>query len=363
VVEGLTALRVALIYCGNGLGHAKRSVRILNRLLEQQSAIRSVVIFCDTNTSKELSKWRQIFLLRDRCALEVAAVSVPLRWNPNADYYSEWLLTWHRAIPSWDLQNFDYVLSDNLVEPLFYSKRVILIGSFFWHDVLFSAFSENKYVAKYKLVCQDLLAAAQPHMIANRYFATPAVNQQTTIHKVGLIPFCRVRTEERPNSLPLQVLIALGGARASDGVVNQLNRATRRLSDFGMKLFGSPALAQSLGTGCPEIEPFDFWDDNLDAIDLAIVRGGLGTISDCIAARVPMLYVDDSNPEIRFNHTRINQLQLGFPLESCLDEGTDIFTNPSVYARTLSNIAGFGLKGDVEAAEILGKLCGIGSHW
>ena len=188
-------------------------------------------------------------------------------------------------------------------------------------------------------------------MIANRYFATPAVDQQTTIHKVGLIPFCRVRSEERTNR-PSRILIALGGARAADGVINELSRAARKLHDFGMQVFGSPALAQLLGTECPEIEHFDFWDDHFDAMDLAIVRGGLGTISDCIAARVPMLYVDDSNPEIRFNHARINQLQLGFPLESCLGRSPDIFTNPSAYARALSNMAEFGLKGDIEAAAI-----------
>ena len=133
-----------------------------NRLIEQQSSIRSVAVFCDTHTSKELSKWREFLLLRERCALEVAAVSLPLRWNPNAEYYGEWLLTWHRAIPSWGLQNFDYVLSDNLVEPLFYSKHVILIGSFFWHDVLFFPRSARTNTSQDKLECVDFSRPLNP---------------------------------------------------------------------------------------------------------------------------------------------------------------------------------------------------------
>ena len=78
------------------------------------------------------------------------------------------------------------------------------------------------------------------------------------------------------NHLPSRILIALGGARAADGVINELSRAARKLHDFGMQVFGSPALAQLLGTECPEIEHFDFWDDHFDAMDLAIVRGRIG---------------------------------------------------------------------------------------
>src|SRR5215510_6886556 len=115
---------------------------------------------------------------------------------------------------SWRLADFDFVLSDNLVEPLLYSEHVVLSGSFLWHDVLSQAFGAIDDIGRYDRQCRELLASARPHIIANRYFATPAVCAQPNVHKVGLVHFSPINERRRFVSRRKRAVIALGAAHA-----------------------------------------------------------------------------------------------------------------------------------------------------
>jgi UDP:flavonoid glycosyltransferase YjiC (YdhE family) len=199
-------------------------------------------------------------------------------------------------------------------------------------------------------------------VIANRYFATPAIERQANVHKVGLVHYCKARDGKRLNKLPTRVLIGLGSAQAANGVADKLARAVDLMQEMGMSVFTSLSLSEKLAARCPQIQTFDFWNDDFDAIDLAVIRGGLGTVSDCIAAKIQMIYVDDPNPEIKFNQARLEELGIGLPLDRCLDEGREIFTNPFVYTRMLSKMSGFSLRGHVEATDALAKLWALRSN-
>lgn len=351
-------MKLALVSCANGFGHLKRLIRILDQLIDR-APVKAVTLFCDAHAAQEINKWREYLLVRERCAIDVVPVWSPMRWDQNQEYYGEWVLDWHSTIPSWRLEDFDFVLSDNLVEPLLYSERVTLVGSFLWHDVLLSAFSGNQLIEKYSSWCNDILASTQPHVIANRYFATPVMDRQTNVHKVGLVHYCKARDTERINKLPEKVLIALGSAQAANGVADKLSRLVSWFDERGLEVFASSTLFERLAAECPRIKPFEFWDDNFDTIDLAVVRGGLGTISDCVAARVPMLYAGDPNPEIKFNQMRLSQMGIGLPLEKCLDESPEICTDPFSYRSMLSKMAGFDIQGHIEATNILAELWGF----
>jgi len=351
-------LKVAAVCCANGFGHSKRLIRILNHLVVR-SPVKAITFFCDARRFREFDNWQEFVSLRERCAVELVDAWLPVRWNPNPDYYGEWLLNWHTTIRSWGLRNYDYVLSDNLVEPLLYSERATLCGSFLWPDVLFSAFPGSKVIERYMFWCKGILDSLQPHVIANRYFVTAAVMEQMNVHLAGLVHFSRARETERTNVLPTRGLIALGAAQAADGVADKLSRAARGMHAAGMEIFVPLGIFETLRTRCPEIRPFEFWDNNLQTVDLAVIRGGLGTISDCIAARVPMLYVDDSDPEIRFNQARLNQMGIGLSLDRFLSEDSETFTSPLLYRDMLSKMAGFGLQGHIEATDILERVWGF----
>ena len=91
-------------------------------------------------------------------------------------------------------------------------------------------------------------------------------------------------------------------------------------------------------------------------MDFAVIRGGMGTISDCVAARLPMLYVNDPKPEIQFNQQRLEQLGIGLPLERISKQSSDLLTNPGVIRQMVGNMAGLDLNGEIEAARILANL-------
>src|SRR5688572_15472525 len=297
-------MKIAAVSCANGLGHLKRSIRILNAIADRVPAAQ-IHLFCDKAGVEQILRWNEYIVLQQRCTLTTVPVTLPGRWAQSLELNQIWLSAWHTSMRDWNLQEFDVVISDNFVESLLYSDRVVLVGSFFWHDVLFSAFGGSEF-ERYVKWCEDLLASYKPHVLANRYFAMPAVSRQPNVHTIGLIPFFKPRRTglNRPTR---RILIAPGNAQTVDNVADQLRLATQTFQAVGFEVLASAAVSKRLSIDCGDIQSFDFVRDDLNSMDFAIIRGGLGSISDCIAARVPMLYMDDSNPELRFNQSRLDE--------------------------------------------------------
>jgi hypothetical protein len=348
-------MKLAVIVCANGLGHLKRSMRIVSRLADRISDLR-VALFCEPWQLEILKGWRHRW---QASGVTPVAASLPVRWDPDREYYGEWLLHWHAAMSTWNLADFDHVLSDNLVEPLVYADRVTLSGSFLWHDVLASAFPESSDVGNYRSWCEDVLLSSRPKMVVNRYFAMPATGEQTEVREVGLIHFRPDLDAKRTNLLPGRVLIALGHARLAHDAVDQLFAAIAGLQTAGVRVLALPPWFEMLSERCRGLERYDWSGDNLSTVDLAIIRGGLGTISDCIAARIPMLYLNDPSPEIKFNQARLCQMGIGLPLEKVLDGGSPLLTEAAAYAGMRARMDGFALAGEIEASEVLAKLWGL----
>jgi hypothetical protein len=300
-----------------------------------------------------LERWSEYRRFRQPLDAEVVPVSVPIRWSANEGYYGDWLWTWHTIISTWKLPRFDYVLSDNLVEPLLYADRVILSGSFLWHDVLVTAFPDNQTVLRYQRWAEDLLIANRPDMIVNRYFVMPSTERQTNAFKVGLISFCETARGKRDKWAPKRVLVALGNTEATNELKEQIVSAIPLLDQIGVSMLSSPACHRILSDFSGNVELYDFDRHPLDTVDLAIVRAGIGTISDCVAAKVPMLYVRDRNPEVEFNQERLSQLGIGMSLQDSLRGRSSPFTNSSVYHAMLSRFNGLALGGDIEASDFL----------
>jgi hypothetical protein len=351
-VDNSSVVKLAVISCGNGLGHIKRVLRIVNCLADHISDLEAT-LFCEPWQMGSLKRWSEYCRFHKRLDAEVVPVSIPIRWSPNEGYYDDWLWKWHTIISTWELSSFDCVLSDNLVEPLLYADRVILSGSFLWHDVLATAFPDNQAVLRYQRWAEDLLKANRPNMIINRYFAMPVTERQTNAFKVGFISFCETARGKRNKWIPKRVLVALGNTEATDELKEQVVSAIPFLDQIGVSMLCSPAWHQILLGYCGNVELYDFDHHQLDTVDLAIVRAGIGTISDCVAAKVPMLYVRDHNPEVEFNQERLSQLGIGMSLKDSLRGRSSPLTNASVYQEMFSCFNGLALGGDIEAANFL----------
>jgi len=345
-------MKVAVIACANGLGHVKRLIRIINRLADRTSDFKAT-LFCEPWQKVSLESWSEYRRFRKRPDVEIVPVSLPIRWNSDQGYYGDWLWMWHTIISTWELPRFDYVLSDNLVEPLLYADRVILSGSFLWHDVLAAAFPADQEVRRYNEWAEDIMLSTHPDMIVNRYFAMPATEQQARAFEVGLIHFCDAVGSERDKRLPKRVLVALGNAESADEQLEQVVSAMPVLDEVGAKVLCPCRWHRVLSRRCANVEPCDFDGYQLKGVDLAIIRGGLGTVSDCIAAKVPMLYVRDCDPEIEFNQGRLSDLGIGMSLQHSLQNRDSPLTDSHVYRAMVERCKGFALQGEIEAADFL----------
>jgi hypothetical protein len=350
-------MRIGLIACANGLGHIKRIVKIANRLAKHIPNAR-LTLYCEPWQVKSLEDWSGYRYFCTRPDAQVVPVSIPMQWSPLSSYYSGWLMEWSKVISDWELSRFDYILSDNLVEPLLYSGKVILIGSFLWHDILSTAFPDNPAVQRYRKWAEETLKEHPPDMIVNQYFAMPATEQQTKTFNVGIIGFCQAGQSERDRPVPQNVLIAVGSSMAADECFERVVKAAQGLNKIGARVFCSSRWHGVLSRYGNNVETYDFDSGEFDKVDLAIVRAGIGTISDCITAKVPMLYVEEPNPETEFNRQRLSQLGIGAPLKDFLDGKPSPLNNSRVYRSMLDQMGNFSLKGDVEAADFLANKWG-----
>lgn len=344
-------MRLALICCANGLGHIKRIAKVTRHVLDRLQ-VHSVTLFCEEYPLSELSQW-QDYVETNRVHINVINVALPLRWRLQREDYDGWLLNWHRTMRDWDLRSFDHVLSDNLVEPLLYTDRVTLIGSFLWHEILAAAFHESGEIRRYRDLCEDLLLARRPNMIASRYFAMPDLYQQTKVQEVGVIHFGAVGKTERASRTPKKALIALGGSQVGQRSMDELFAVIPLLQKSQIEVRAAAPLYEKLSERYSGIVRFNFLNEDFSSVDFAVIRGGMGTISDCIAAKTPMFYLGDPNPEISFNQERLNQLGIGMPLRRVLEEGPELIMNDELLQQMVQCMSPLKLEGEIEAAESL----------
>jgi len=181
----------------------------------------------------------------------------------------------------------------------------------------------------------------------------PTVYQQTKVQEVGLIHFLPAGTTEPSSHREKRALIALGGAPAGQRGMDELFAVVPLLQKAQIEVLASSPLHEKLSDQHSGIGRFDFLSDDFKSLDLAVTRGGLGTISDCVAAQVPMFYLDDPNPEISFNQDRLSQIGIGMPLQRLLQEDLKPLTDDGILGQMAWRMRELKLGGETEAADIL----------
>ncbi len=346
-------MNVAAVACANGLGHVKRLVKVCNRVCDRAPDLR-VSLLCEGWQVEQLAGWQELARFSERPGNQLVDVALPLRWSPQPGDYGGWLTGWHHALEGWALDSYDFVHSDNLIEPLAYASRVTLSGSFLWHDVLSTAFPDQPHVARYQAWATGLMQATHPVMLVNRDFAMPATAQQAHAVSVGLVSFYAGEGLAEARGMPERVLVALGSTRDAGELIGQVERALPLLEAGRMTLLASERWVGRLQPLYRRVEVYDFVANPLHTVDLAIIRAGLGTIADCVAARVPVLTVEDTNPEIAFNQARLAELGVGMPLADAVAGGADSpLASPAAYAAMRARFEPLALSGEEEAADFL----------
>ncbi len=290
----MRAKEVALIACPNGLGHVRRMLSLAHELRVQGA---QVTIFAPKD---RVNKLASIYL-----------VKVPQIY-PIDNYFERskpYLLDFQavKKLES-EISQFDVVVSDNLLEILAVRPDSWISGSFFWHRSL------KCFPQSHKQKIDDLLLNTFPRLITSSIFESDYLAEMTRIHRVGLYSFDSLTNHignEREDAL-----LSCGKGGHCESITNSLLNKIIKLPKPNLNtLWIEPILYRS--TMPDWIQPADYTPNMYHRLRFAVVRAGVGTLTDLIVSGVPIFtYFEEDNQEICLNASRIDRYKYGKALDN-----------------------------------------------
>ncbi|HCA42280.1 MAG TPA: hypothetical protein DEP28_03410, partial [Bacteroidetes bacterium] len=127
--------KVCFIICSNGLGHFKRSIIFAEKLLELIPNI-NVCIYCESWQIVYLKKFLKGFMYLNSSRCNFRFSEFQMKWYENQTKFTSEYFNLDSFNKIFYENEFDLVISDNYIEPLMFSEKVVISGSFLWCDVL-----------------------------------------------------------------------------------------------------------------------------------------------------------------------------------------------------------------------------------
>lgn len=325
-------LKVVAVVCANGRGHWKRSSAILRAASRPGWQLTVITETPESEVRRALGESTRVVS---------GVVSPGPGWTQALT--EDRLLGWESRLEQVAaLRSADVVISDNLPQVLAIRPDAVLLGSFLWGDILATAYPENVAVQRFAMRETELLTKFSPRMICVRGLTMPAVHTLTRANEVGLMSdFTRVDQRE-----PSRVALLGGGTGSASSALEELAREL----EGNVELTGSAELASR----CPGVTPFDFTPQSWGSLSVAIVRPGMGTLTDAITARVPVLALPEpENPEMDFLAAAIEKMGVGRRLQRSFDTAgqiRSILGKRDDYQRSVAKVSTRGIS---EAASLL----------
>lgn len=321
--------KVGFVTCSNGHGHAQRTGRIAQALVDRGCA---PVIYVTSQAAESL---------RPLVGVEIRHFDTGTRasvFRGDEDGPRRWL----DRLP--DLEEFDVVISDNLVELKIRRSDVILCGSFLWHEALTGV---NK---RYQQWAREFLAADPPHMIASSLLAPPYLHQQTQLHPVGLFT---ERMLHSSGSSSDGLLVSCGGTDAAQELGRQ---AVQSLPSFR----GRPSrvfIERRLVSRQPPdwMFPAAFDAAMYGEVGAIVCRPGAGTIASGLAAGARLFcFYESENCEMAWNAHRVHESDIGEDwrgdVVGALGAALEYLHNTDAQRKQRQRIDALEFDGDLKAA-------------
>lgn len=268
---------LGVVVSANGYGHIRRQLLIASVLLTRDTQLRVVVGITEGQHKRFYTELSRI---GSRLTIKSGLTENSPRWHHDEKVYTDLnLCGWEDEFMNCeDLYEADFLLSDNLSGVLAYRPDAWLSGSFLWSDVLEVHATTNEACARFTARERELLRQHHPPMIANQYLVTPGVSQRTQVVEVGWM------IEEpliAPKWMRSVVLIHGGGTRILDATVMRIKSV---LDDAGI---------QTVTDHEKDPNRFDYEEESWSRIGLVICRPGVGTVTECVKWRIPILTIPD----------------------------------------------------------------------
>ncbi len=283
----------AFILCDNGLGHTRRGLAVVSQL-RKLAPHASVTVFANPQRARFFGANVQPFITS-------TSVENFRTTNPDSCF-------WERRLP--DLSSYNFVISDNLVEILEIRPDAVLMGSFLWHLILSDG--DQKWLSR----AHSLIRKYHPAMLGTGVFASQQLRDEVRFIDVGFIIDGQI--SEKINSIHKRknILISCGktGASSSETKI-LLNNILKQTKTVFETVFVEPDLFPENAPNW--MVPADFTPKMYSTLAAAVIRPGVGTVSDVLAGGGRVFsFFEKGNIEMQYNAEVLQKLDLGELFES-----------------------------------------------
>ena len=285
---------VAIIACDHGLGHVRRSVlnaEALHRAGAQVTLFAPVTAVDRVRSALELGTRSKVKVV------DFATETSPAALRAAAPR----TVRWHERLP--ELGGFDRVVADTLPEVLERRPDAILVAQFLWHDVLEGIGTAARQRAL------DLAGSARL-VLSSAPFTMSTVRDLPGFREVGLhVRATSVGSNERVGGEDL--LIAGGATDALRADLRELVAAFVRNGPGSFR--GIHADLELMPVDPPPwLRPAEHTSAMYDLLRAAVVRPGLGTVSELLARGTRIHCVrEPGNAELEHNARVVTDLGAG----------------------------------------------------
>jgi hypothetical protein len=187
-------------------------------------------------------------------------------------------LLWTRAALA--NTDFDFLVSDNLLEVTEFNKTLAIVGSFLWVEKTIEFWNDPLWVLTNKLKIP---------IFGIDFLSMPAVRTLSGYQPVGLVGKCKnceINGKE--------ILVSFGRSDAAKGLRNRVRNIVRPNGRLMEEItFDDVGSSEQVG---------DYSADFYCRFSSAVIRPGIGTVSDCLRYGIPMvLFHEDGNDEMEWN--------------------------------------------------------------
>lgn len=290
---------LAAVSCTNGLGHSRRMVAVIDRLLAKSSNLQ-IELFGSSKILKKFSSWSPWIRAIGTGRLHFSELNFPSLMSLDSKDLD--IIELSQRLPTF---KHDIVWSDNLVEVLCSRPDSLLSGSFFWHDNISFCHHGKRYVDD----CTELLSKCEPCIIGNYLLSTPHVRAQKNFFPVGFYKYFK-----NINNVPKEksVLFYFGDNTELE----------KQFIDFDWEAFSRDNKARlyakaSLATRVKGVDSFDFSGKSFTSVTDVVALPGMGIMSDALNARANLFLINSKNNyEFSSNITSMASIGLAIKIDA-----------------------------------------------
>ncbi len=269
-------MKIGIYCCSNGYGHFHRTLQVVENLEEID-----VTIHCNEYQYKrfldKLPKARYLFYDNSN-----------IRWDnvikENKFDYEKYQKNIKNDIKNID--DYDLVITDNIIEILRYRKDAIYSGSFLWFDVFEEKFGKNIFSEEEKKLFYDV----NPLVVCNDMMVFGSLKNYKNKLDIGWGSKDNSKSSFKAETF----CFIVPSLNYTEDYINKFLEIREQFKDeYNMS-----------------------FNINHTENSVFIVRAGLGIINTCVSNKIPMicLYSDEDSSEIKFLSNRIQELGLGVSL-------------------------------------------------